>query len=412
MVADSLYYNIGNFIYLGAQWFISVVLVRVGGFEIAGYFSLAMTVAGMFGMIAHYGMRSFQVSDIRNKFSNSSYLVLRIITSFAAFILCVLYCFLKQYDTISVISIVFYMLYKCVEAYSDGLSSIWQKNNNMLDVGLSLGIRGIANTVFFFFAYSFSKSITVSLFAMALASFATLILFDFPKSKKYINQAKELKNANRKQVALLLKFGFLTMVFVLLTSVLNGIPKLIIEAKLSTSLLGVFSSLSAPTIVISTFAIGILLPTAPKIADYYYTNQKKALLKLLFLCNTVIVAIGFVAEMLSLFIGKQAFAFVFGSEILPYFNLFYLLIIVSVFTALVNCFATFLIAVRKLKQLVAFSGMACTVVLIASLIFIPLYSVKGAAYALLIALGIQFIIESIYIRSLIQKMGQVNEKNI
>lgn len=75
-------------------------------------------------------------------------------------------------------------------------------------------------------------------------------------------------------------------------------------------------------------------------------------------------------------------------------------------------FSTFLIAVCKLKQLVAFSGIACTVVLFVSLIFIPLYAIKGAAYALLIALGIQFIIESIYIRSLIQKMGQVNEKTI
>ena len=88
---DVVYYNVGNFIYLGAQWIISVALVRMGGFEDAGYFSLAMSVCNIFAMIANYGLRAFQVSDIQSKYSDNDYVLSRVITVSFALVLCLIY---------------------------------------------------------------------------------------------------------------------------------------------------------------------------------------------------------------------------------------------------------------------------------------------------------------------------------
>ena len=82
LLRDSAYYNFGNAFYLGSLWIINVALVRLGGFEDAGLFSLAMSCCSVFGMLANYGLRSFQVSDITTQYSDNAYLCTRLLTSF------------------------------------------------------------------------------------------------------------------------------------------------------------------------------------------------------------------------------------------------------------------------------------------------------------------------------------------
>lgn len=409
---DFIYINVGNFIYLGVQWAISVALVRLGGFEDAGLFSLGLTVSTMFGMIANYGLRSFQITDVKNRFSDYTYIVSRIITIIIAFAACLVYSIVKKFDVSTLLIVLIFMLYKCVEAYSDVLSAIWQKNNRMIDVGISMGIRGIANMIFFFLCFLYSHNIIIAIAAMAFSSFLTLLLFDFVKTKKYLKQTQLFKRFSKADIIPLLLTGMLTMLFVFSTTLFNSIPKLIVEKKCGVSLLGVFSSVFAPTVVISTFAVGVLLPVAPKLAESFIRGDRKSIFKTISVCNLIFVATGVAAELLSIVVGKQLFRIVYGEEIIPYFNLFYYVIIVSVLISVVNSYSTLLIAARKLKQLLAFSGSSCVLVLIASYLIIPKYSIYGAAYAMIGVLAVQFIAESIFIFYLLKKLNPEKSKGI
>lgn len=409
IIIEAVYYDIGNFIYLGAQWIISVLLVRLGGFGDAGEFSLAMTVSGVFGMIANYGLRSFQVSDVNGKYSDKTFMTSRLITMATGLLLCVLYSLFSGYQAKIVLLIVAYMLYKCVEAYADILSGIWQKNNDMRAVGFSLAIKGILNLSSFLLTYIITKQLFVSVAVMAASSFVVLLTFDFYKTKKYTSQKSLLHDVDYNQVKSLLKYGILTMAFVLLSTLFTGIPKLVIEQTLSTELLGVFSSVSAPTVLISTFAVGVLLPVVPKMAENYQNKKSKPLIKTIVYCNLIFAAVGIAAVLLSVLIGEVLFSFIFGDEILEYFSLFYWLIAASVLIAVVNCYSTFLIAIRKLKLLVAFSAVSCVIVFIMSLLFINKIGIYGAAYAMTATLIIQFIVESGYIFYAIKRNGKKDE---
>ena len=405
------YYNIGNFLYLGAQWIISIVLVRMGGLTDAGLFSLAMSVCNMFSMIANYGLRSYQVSDINSSFDNGTYVLSRIITVVTAFILCVGYSLISTDTRQSLALITVYMLYKCIEAYSDVLTAISQKNGKIIYSGISLGVKGILNLMLFLISYKLYGNLTLSVVFMTTGSLLVLLLFDFPATKKYCRQTEAFKNSDIKKLYSLLYIGLQTMLYVFFATAFNSIPKLIIKGFDGSELLGVFSSISIPTVLITTFAAGIQMPVAPKMAEYYSKTQRKQLGGVLLISNTVIVFLGILAVILSVLIGKPVFRLIYGDIVIPYFNLLYFTIIASTLIAVNSCYSVFLISVRKLKQLLAFSVSSCVLVLILCLVLIPKYSIYGAAYAMIIASGIQFIAETVYILKIILSLKNTENED-
>ena len=59
-----------------------MIITRVLGVYEAGIFTIAYAIANLFLMIGNYGIRTFQVSDIKSFFHWREYYTLRIITIF------------------------------------------------------------------------------------------------------------------------------------------------------------------------------------------------------------------------------------------------------------------------------------------------------------------------------------------
>ena len=107
---NMLYHSAGSLFYLGCQWLISVLAVRLGSYETGGMFSLSVQLTNFFYVIATFSMRVFQASDTQGRFSASRYVSTRIMTASVAFALCCLFSFGSvQYSSVQQWSIVLYM---------------------------------------------------------------------------------------------------------------------------------------------------------------------------------------------------------------------------------------------------------------------------------------------------------------
>ena len=61
-----LYNSIGNITYFFCQWLTTILVVRLSvGFSDAGVLSLAMSLTGSFVWIANYGLRNYEVLDLK-----------------------------------------------------------------------------------------------------------------------------------------------------------------------------------------------------------------------------------------------------------------------------------------------------------------------------------------------------------
>ena len=114
-----LWSSAGSFIYMLTQWLLSVFIVRISGFDDAGTYSLAMSIANVFYGIAIYGMRNYQVSDISGKYENRQYIDSRFVTCLVAIIGCLIFTVINRYDLKTIIVICLYMIFKAHEALVD-----------------------------------------------------------------------------------------------------------------------------------------------------------------------------------------------------------------------------------------------------------------------------------------------------
>ena len=70
--------SIGSMFYLGCQWIITILVVRLSSdYTAAGTLALGMAIANIFNPIGYYKIRTLQVSDLSNAYSSCDYIGFR-----------------------------------------------------------------------------------------------------------------------------------------------------------------------------------------------------------------------------------------------------------------------------------------------------------------------------------------------
>lgn len=77
---------------------LTIVVTQISGADLAGMFSMAYVVACLLMILASFGIRTYQVSDIDETYSFAEYRLNRFITCIAAVFAGYLYCMARGYD--------------------------------------------------------------------------------------------------------------------------------------------------------------------------------------------------------------------------------------------------------------------------------------------------------------------------
>lgn len=112
----------------------TIIVTRVNGINDAGIFTYSFATACLLYVIAVYLGRAFQVTDICKENSDTDYIYNRIFTCSMMLIVSIAFVIIKKYDIYK--SIIFVLLcgYKCVEAFSEAVYAIIQKNDQLYKV--------------------------------------------------------------------------------------------------------------------------------------------------------------------------------------------------------------------------------------------------------------------------------------
>ena len=151
--ANNICNAVGVIVLMFAQWLISVILVRISGFEMAGRFSLAMSISNIFYAIQNYQMRNYQLSDSRQKYPEKQYRLAREMLILISFVFCIIYLRFMGYGIRNSLAIVFYLAYSATYMISDTLMIPLQREGYLYITGVSNIIRGGAAFVSFFISF-------------------------------------------------------------------------------------------------------------------------------------------------------------------------------------------------------------------------------------------------------------------
>ena len=370
----------GNIVYLGCQWLVTVLVARLAGYEDAGILSLAMSISATFQTIAMFGIRNFQVSDISCKYSDSCYVGFRNVTCLAAFLMCIVFSLMNGYSADMIFAITWFMIYRIAEDYSDVLHGIFQKNDKLYIAGQSFFIKGIATIVSFLSGYYIFGTLNGGLAVMAIVSVAETILFDYIRAHR-ISSFSLFEN--HKSCIALAKETLPLCVYMFLNSIIATAPKYILEKMCDSELLGAYSSIFAPALLIQAAAQYIYIPFISRFALLYQEGRIKDFISLAAKILAAILILGMLFLALSLFAGSWGLKLLFGASIEQYSGLL-TLIIVATFTTAINAFLQAIaVVIRDFKGLVISCIVGIVLSCAVSYLLISVVSADGASLGLI-----------------------------
>lgn len=377
-----LWNAVGNVIYLGCQWLVVVLVTKMGGFSDAGLLSIAMSVSATFQTIALFGIRNFQVSDLKGEFSDTHYVGFRTITCTLALLICMGFSLIARYRSWQLLAILLFMLFRLAESFSDVLHGIAQKNDRLDIAGKSFAIKGVGLLAVFYISYRFMGNLCFSLLLMAAFSLSSTFLFDLFIVRRFSRFALLANPANCVPMA---KKTIPLCLYMFLYSAISTVPKLFLERQTDEAILGAYSSVFAPALLISTAATFLYQPFISAFATAWAKKDNKHFVKLLFRFVALIVFIGIVAMFAAHFLGEVAFKFVFGEQILEYLYLLNPILIAICGISLLSFFGALETIVRDFLGLILGCGIGFISELISTRQLIRSFGINGASYAHILA---------------------------
>lgn len=380
-----LWNTVGSVFYLACQWFLSVVVVRVGSYADAGILSLAMSITNIFATIALFNVRNFQVSDSDGEYTNGEYVFHRHLTCIGSLVLCAVFVLANQYNALTGASIIFYMLVRIVEAYADVYHGIAQKSWRLDIAGKSFVLRGILLLGVFTLTHIFFSNIAISLFAVSLTSIISLFLYDHIAVKR-ISPFK-IKATRLQMVKLSVKCLPL-LVYGICTNAIVSSARYLIELYHGEETLGYYATVSTIAVLVQTFVTLIFTPLIGVFNEAVRTNDIKKLTKLLLGLIAFTAVITLVAMLAIYLLGDFAMSLLFGEQILPYTYLLYPTVLASSLMALVWLFGMLLIVIRDFITLMCGAILGFIASLTLSICLIPSTVYDGANISVIVSLGV------------------------
>ena len=379
---NMLWNAVGNVVYLICQWLITVLVTVFGGFEDAGLLSIAMSVSGTFQTVAMFGIRNYQVSDLEGKYSDSCYMGFRMLCCVAAMVLCVGFSLISRYLGAQLLAICLFMLFRLAESYSDALHGIAQKNGRLDIAGKSFAMKGVGLLACFLVGYLTSNSLNVGLLCMMLLSLLVTVVYDLPTVKKVAHfrlfePAKDCMGLGLETWPL--------CVYLFLSAALSTVPKLILEKQCGEVLLGAYSSIFAPAMLLQAATGYLYNPFATQFTEHLQSGSKRNFKTLLAkLCGAILV-IAVLALVAAQFLGEFALVLVFGEQIRAYVDLLNPILIVNFGISFLGMFCMITVVLRKFWRLLSACGAALLVCVLLTSPLLKRFGANGASYSLIAA---------------------------
>lgn len=379
----------GNLIYLGCQWLVTVLVTNLGAFHDAGILSVAMSVSATFQTVAMFGIRNFQVSDVEKKYTDTCYVGFRALTCAAAMVACMVFSLVSGYRGEQLLSIFLFMLFRLAENFSDVLHGIAQKNERLDIAGKSFAIKGVGLLAVFLAGYRLSGNLNVGLLCMALFSCGSTLLYDLLATRRLSDF--HVAEKGTRWLSLAGETAPLC-VYLFLSSAMTTVPKLILERQCGEEILGAYSSIFAPALLIQAAMGYIYNPFAQMLAERRAASDRTGFLKLSCKLTGAITVIAVLMVVAAHFLGEPLLALIFGDAIRPYAYLLIPILVAVSLTAFFAFLCMLAIVLRSFGWLLISCAAGFVFCIAFTGAFISHFSVNGTSYSLIAAMSLASLI--------------------
>lgn len=342
-----------------------------------------------------YSGRLCQVTDIENKIKDKDYIVNRALTCIIMLIGATGFLLLKQYSPFKTTIFALLAIFKGLEAFSDILYGVMQKNDILYKSGQSLTLKGFIGILLFLIVDLITRDLRLACLAVIIVNLVILVVYDYLIiTRKLIDKESKV---NIKNVVSILKSEFFVFVNSFAGIYILNAPKYAIDSFLTEDVQAIYGYIMMPATVMTLFTQFIVMPFLGKLKDMYEKKELKEIEKVTFKIKLVVIAFGGFAVLAAFLIGPEFLGLIYGLDLTAYrMNLcviigsyiFYAISYINLvtLTTIRHTFVQFVIYI--ISMLIAFAG---SNILVGTLNL----GINGATFSCTTTLAIQFIMYTI-----------------
>lgn len=392
LVATNLRRNfLWNMVGSTASAFISLFLMmtvtRLNGIDDAGIFSFAFSTAMIFYVIGIYSGRTFQVTDKNHKTTDSDYFSLKFITCAAMLIVGIIFCLVRGYSSDKILIIMLLTSFRALEAVSESIYAVIQKQNRLYQVGQSMFIKATLSLVGFILLDYLTRNIILSCAIIIIAHSLTIIFFDLPRLAK---TGFHLERFNLQKVQYLLKIGFFTFGFTLLNLYIINAARYAIDSSASDSDQTIYGIIAMPATMLSLVGQYLIQPFLTNLKKFFATNVRSFQNLVIKLCFAVL-GIGAICLIAAWLLGIPVLELLYAIELNGNLLGLILIIIGGIFNTLVLVISTALVTMRRTGAQFWIYCIVSVAALIISHLLVASSGVFGACLSYMLSMILLFI---------------------
>lgn len=403
---DSYLWNMAGSMLMAFQSVIMLmILTRILGLVEAGIFTIAYANANLFLTIGKYGMRYFQVSDVKNQFTFAEYRLSRAVTSLAMIVVSVIYVWYAAvsngYTTEKIQVIIWMCLFKVVDAVEDIYHGLYQRKNRLDVASKMLTLRMIITIIIFGLGLIILKNL---LLALIIATILTTLLFILSVWWTYSEFHIGKERVEGKNILLLLKVCFPLFAGSFLSFYIGNAPKYAIDAMLTDELQACYGFIAMPVFVIGLLNNFIFNPMLFHMSVLWNERRvKEFVLRTIFQAGIVAI-ITIVCIVGAWLLGIPVLSWLYNTDLAPYKEELLILLLGGGFLGLSGLLNAVITIIRYQKSLMWGYAVIAVLAYVFSNQIVSQYEMMGAAvlYTVLMG-GLCFIFAGLFVYGVIKK---------
>lgn len=386
---DLFWNTAGSLLYALSSMVLAFFVMRTAGAEDGGIFGFGFSTFGqqMF-IVAYFGIRPFQITDVKNEYSFGEYVRARIISSLiavlGAFLFLGFMALSGRYSPYKGAVIMLLALCKITDGFADVFESECQRQGKLYLGGKALFMRTLLMMAGLMAGLLISGSLLIGALTALFSEIAGLLFFNvrlfkegFPKEDMSLEPGK-IKGIFR-DTALLFLSVFLD--FYIFSSV-----KYAIDLCLTDEVSGIFNILFMPTSFVYLVANFIIKPFMTMLASAFELGEKKRFMGIcrkIELATAGLILAAFGAALLLggpvLRLGELILGAGYSGSLYNNRYSFAVIILGGGFYALANFYYYILVIMRRQKSIFAVYLCTAAAALFASYFAVSGYGMTGAA---------------------------------
>ncbi len=403
---DSYIWNMAGSMLMAFQSVIMLmILTRTLGLVEAGVFTIAYANANLFLTIGKYGMRYFQVSDVKNQFTFAEYRLSRVVTSAAMIAVSIaytLYAAVSNGYTAEKTQVILWMcLFKVVDVIEDVYHGLYQRKNRLDVASKILTLRMILTIIVFGLGLVILRDLLLSLI---IATILTTLLFILSIRWTYSGIQIGNERVEKRNILLLLKVCFPLFAGSFLSFYIGNAPKYAIDARLTDELQACYGFIAMPVFVIGLLNNFIFNPMLFHISVLWNEKKVKAFVLKTIFQTGVVVLITIVCIVGAWLIGIPVLSWLYNTDLAPYKAELLILLLGGGFLGLSGLLNAVITVIRYQKSLMWGYAIMAVLAYIFSDRIVKQYEMMGAAalYTILMG-GLCLIFTGIFIFGIMRK---------